>query len=230
MIQILHQLHLSCFHLMAHSLSAVILPYALPSLENSGKFRIKSLICIDQFGAMIGNRIDLRSVNLNGLLFDEPMLPKLYDSVDDLVRKRIHVTENVYPGAQTISQDCARLIIERNTKKKEMKWYLRIDPKLKSGIFHNIFSYDLNRMRTEIIQKAKTEILAVFADNGWPGSGAVANKIDLAKMPNFKVLRMKGSHHLHADDPKAFLNAVTPFLTSVIQKYKQKNDTKRSKL
>merc|ERR1712228_16229 len=243
MIRILHRLHLRSFHLIGHSLSAVFLPYLLPILENSGKFSIKSLICIEQFGAM-RNQIDMKSVRLDSLLppkeveneEDIKTLPKLYNSVDELVRSRIYVTESIYPGTQTIGEQSARLILERNvgklmvieshTRKKQIKYYLRFDPKLKIGsnAFRNMFVYDLQRMSTHVIQKSKCEILAVFADDGWPHLDAIAKNIDRLKMCNLNVLRMKGSHHLHADNPQTFLNAITPFITRAIEKYKEQQN------
>merc|ERR1712048_576757 len=118
------------------------------------------------------------------------------------------------------------MVVQSHTRKKEIKWDLRFDPKLKIGsnIFRNLFVYDLHAMSKHVIQKAKCQILAVFAERGWPHLDKVAQDVDALKMPNLKVLRMKGSHHLHADDPLTFLKAITPFLTQAIEKYKMRTN------
>ena len=260
MLRVLHRLRIRAFHLMGHSLSAVFLPYLTPVLESSGKFYVKSLICIEQFGAM-RNSINIKSVKIDQLLptfQDEKIdkllqesedgddieidnndneistkkLPKLYGSVDELVRSRIYVTEQVYPGQQTIAHQSAKLILQRNvgkvivveshTRKKKIKYFLRFDPKLKNGTntFRNILCYDMPKMSKNVIGKIKCPMLGVFGDSGWPHLDLVAKNVEKLGLTNLQILRMNGSHHLHADEPEKFLENITPFLQNAIEKFK----------
>eukprot|EP01083_Nonionella_stella_P098755 277807_1 len=258
MIRILSRLHVRTFHLMGHSLSAIFLPFVVPVLEHSGKFIVKSLTCIEQFGALY-NTCDVKAVRIETLLPSESedehetdsneygsmkRLPRLYNSIEELVRSRIYVTEQIYPGEQTISTQSAKVILERNvgklvviesgTRKKQTKYYLRFDPKLRDGrnTLRNVFVYDMKTMAKNVIQKAKCPMLGVFGDTGWPLSDTIAKVYVNKSMDNMQIIRIKGSHHLHADDPQTFLKTITPFLKNAIEKYKNERtkDKAHSKL
>ncbi len=113
------------------------------------------------------------------------------DSIDELVRSRVYVTEQVYPGQQTINERSAKLILERNvgkivavesrTRKKQIKYYLRFDPKLSRNSTHpmrGVFIYDMKQMTNTLLPKIRCPVLGVFGDTGWPYLDRVAKKME----------------------------------------------------
>ena len=144
------------------------------------------------------------------------------------------MTESVYPGKQTINDRSARLILERNvdklivvenqTRKKQIKYYLRFDPKLSRNSTHELrglFTYDLKQMQETAIPRIKCPVLGVFGDTGWPHLDQVAKKMEELQLKNLQVIRMKGSHHLHADEPELFLERISPFLRNAIEEFRK---------
>eukprot|EP01084_Bolivina_argentea_P052642 96690_1 len=197
-VRIFDKLHLNAFHIFGHSLSAVHLPYLIPVLEQSKKFIIKSVIFIEAFGSYF-RPPDVKAVEINRLLpykrnnididdsdidNDIKKLPKLYNSLDELVKSRIYVIEEVYPGSQTIGKETARLIltrnvgkiivVESNTRKKQIKYYLRYDSELRNMYFTNtlgrIFALNGPQIDKHVIGKTKCPMLVVYGDNGYPWS------------------------------------------------------------
>ena len=120
------------------------------------------------------------------------------------------------------------VVIESHTREKQIKYYLRFDPKLKNGsnnTLKHIFIPDLPRMSKRVIGKTKCPMLGVFGDRGWPHLDLVAKNVEKLGMDNLEIIKMKGSHHLHADDPQTFLDQITPFLKRAIKKYKRDHPT-----
>ncbi len=265
-IRIFDKLHLNAFHIFGHSLSAVHLPYLIPVLEQSKQFVIKSVIFIEAFGTYF-RPPDVSSVEIDRLIpskrsndvdiddtemdSDIKKLPKLYNSLDELVKSRIYVIEEVYPGSQTIGKETARLILARNvgkiivvessTRKKQIKYYLRYDPELKNMYFTNtlgrIFSLNGQMIDKHVIGKTKCPMIIVYGDNGYPWSYKFCKaRVKRLNMSNIELIRMEGSHHLHSDDPHAFMETISPFLMKAMNEFNNKypngngNGNKHSKL
>ena len=60
------------------------------------------------------------------------------------------------------------VVIESHTREKQIKYYLRFDPKLKYGTnsLRNVFVHDLQVMTKRVIKKTKCPMLGVFGDKG----------------------------------------------------------------
>ena len=61
-------------------LDQCFIPYLVPILDQSGKFMVKSLICIEQFGAMFS------TINLKGVKIDR-LLPLDVDSMGEDIKQ-----------------------------------------------------------------------------------------------------------------------------------------------
>merc|ERR1712079_605609 len=83
-----------------------------------------------------------------------------------------------------------------------------------------LFVYDMEQMANTALPRIQCPVLTVFGNTGWPYLDKVAKQMEELRMDNLKVIRMKGSHHLHADAPEAFLEAISPFLSEAIGKFK----------
>jgi len=267
-IRIINKLKLDSLHFMSHSLSASMLPYILRIIEEKGSnlFHVKSLICFDQFGATTPT-VRMERVHPKLLLptYEEEfqqniedelnkqndqsvgntkMIPKLYDSIDELVSSRMWVVSSVYPGTQSIDQHSARLILQRNVgkiyvierdstkdnkRKKVLKYYLRIDPLLKNGKANSLeygLPLHVPEMVDQLLNKTTVPMLAIFGEKGWPNLDVIAK---MTKNINYlDVKYVKGSHHVHMDDPDVCLKHVIPFIYDAIKKYDIKYNNERS--
>jgi len=139
LIRFMYRLQIFHCHFMAHSLGASFLPYIVSLIQNQKTklFDIKSVIYFDQFG-IVNPNVRLKESDITSLLpskeeaIDEQMqeeiggdqqtnsnrrLPKLYDSIDEIVRSRVWITNKVFPGNQSITEKSARIILERNVGK-----------------------------------------------------------------------------------------------------------------
>ena len=174
-------------------------------------------------------------------------LPKLYDSIDEIVNSRVWVTKEIYPGNQWIDEQSARMILERNVgsvtvvetdndidtsnnnnnsnrrrkRQRRRKYFLRTDVAWRNSSADpvgRLWPVNLKSMYEKLVPKIKCPIMAVFAENGWPLLDSVAVFCkDKLKIENLEIARVGGSHHVHIDTPILVMEKIGPFLDNIIE-------------
>jgi len=196
------KLNWQTFTLVGHSLGGCIAPFATAAAKD----RIEKLILIEAAGP---RSEPAESLPARLAQFHEDMSKpnkfqsRLFDSVDQAIDSRLR--------ANKMTQDSARLIIERQLKKVsvggDIKWQWRFDSKLRV----TSPSYFTEAQVQAVIAAIECQTLCILADDGYLTDRAETNE-RLSKLKNLQIRTLKGNHHLHIDTPQPVADEINLFL------------------
>lgn len=190
------------FIIIGHSLGGCIAPFTFAASAD----RIEKLILIEAAGprsepaAELPNRLAQYHIDRRQ---PEKYQSRLFDSVDQAIASRLR--------ANKMSEDSARLIIERQLKTVEhqgrTKWQWRFDSKLRIASP----SYFTEEQVRSILRTITCPTLCILAESGYladrPETGPRLNCIK-----NCSVMNLPGYHHLHLDTPEPVADGINKFL------------------
>ena len=196
--QVVLQLGASPCNLVAHSMGAgvaAMFAAAFPRLVNK-------LVLIDGIGPLSGEDDDSLSQFRKSMDFlDKPQsqTPRLYDSMDVLIRKRMM--------AGAIERRSVECLLSRGSSEQDGKIVVHSDARLKQASA----LYMSQKKVLSILKGIECETLLVLADDGLVCTRtSTAQRIKAIK--NIEVINVAGHHHVHMDSPQVMSEQIQNFL------------------
>jgi pimeloyl-ACP methyl ester carboxylesterase len=189
------------FALLGHSMGAGIaslLPGAAPE-------RISRVVLLEGIGPMSSPPEDM-PVRVRAALADQRQLRdkrlRPYGSRDEAARV-------LKAGLGAISDDGARLLVERGTQAQHNGVVWRADPRLRATSPMRF----VEAQALAFLRAITCPVLLIRAASGYPfDEGEVSAR--LAAITDLRVVKLPGGHHVHLDDPQAVAAAIVDFLAS----------------
>jgi pimeloyl-ACP methyl ester carboxylesterase len=185
------------FSLLGHSMGAAISVLAAGTVPD----RIERLIAIEAagpFSAPEGSAAELLAIAV----------------ADRYKRRALAVHDSPLAAAQRLSsavpglsQGAASLLVERGLREVPGGFSWRADPRLRH---HPAMLYTEEQVHT-FLRRIRSSTLFVFAEQGWgfpPGS--VEARVQ--SVPDARLAKLPGRHHLHLDEAPAVASVVNGFI------------------
>jgi pimeloyl-ACP methyl ester carboxylesterase len=184
-------------HLLAHSMGAAIA--ALYAAAAPG--RVRSLVLLDSIGPLAGEA-DQTAERLRRSLAKHRRgtgEPRLYDSIDDMVRARRKVAD--------LSESAARLICERSARAADGKFTWRSDPAL-NWVSSLVMTEE---QALDLLRHIEAPVLTMHVTPESPWFTRERIDARMAAIPNGRHLTFAGHHHFHMDAPAAIAETIQAF-------------------
>ncbi len=195
------------FSVIGHSLGGCIAPFATVA----SPARIESLVLIEALGPRSEPPESLPD-RLSQFHYDmqrpDKYKSRLFDSVDQAIESRLRVNK--------MSEDSARLIIERQLKQVEhngrTKWQWRFDSNLRIASP----SYFTEDQVQSVLNAIDCPTLCILANDGYLTDRAETVQ-RLSCIKKISHVSLPGHHHLHLDSPQPAADEINKFLMACIR-------------
>ena len=185
-------------HILGHSMGgAIAATYGAGCPE-----RVRSLVLLDSIGP-ISAPPDTTTGRLRRSLIKHrkgTSEPRRFDSIDEMVRARLNVSD--------ISEPAARLICYRAARPVGRQFVWRSDPAL--NWISSLVMTDEQALDLLKHIEAPTLTLSVTQESPWFSREKIESRKRAVSHGRHETL--EGNHHFHMDEPETLANTVQPFI------------------